>query len=179
MRIGITGPSAAGKDTLAEYLVSKGFEHFSLSDIIREELKKRGLEINRDNLHNVGNELREKEGAGFLATRALAKMKKSGNYAITSIRNPLEVETLAAAGDFILISVDAPLEVRFKRIFERKRDQYESSIEEFKHNEAREMESGITLGQNVKECIEMADYEITNNGAKNEFIANFEALHLI
>ena len=179
MRIGITGPSAAGKDTLAEYLVSKGFEHFSLSDIIREELRERGLEIDRDNLYNVGNELREKEGAGFLAARALAKMEKGGNYAITSIRNPREVETLAAGGDFILISVNAPLEVRFKRVSERKRDKYESSIEEFKRNEAREMESGIALGQNVKGCMEMADYEIVNNGAKDEFIANFEALNLI
>jgi dephospho-CoA kinase len=179
MKIGITGPSAAGKDTLAEYLVSKGFEHFSLSDIIREELRARGLEINRDNLHNVGNELREKEGAGFLAARALAKMKEGGKYAITSIRNPLEVKTLASAGDFILVSVNAPIEVRFRRISERKRDRYENSIEEFKRNEAREMESGKALGQNVKECIKMADCEITNNGAKEEFIANFEALNLI
>lgn len=179
MKIGITGPSAAGKDTLAEHLVSKGFEHLSLSDIIREELRNRGLEINRDNLHNVGNELREKEGAGFLAVRALLKMEKGKNYAITSIRNPLEVEALAAAGDFVLLSVDAPIAVRFKRVSERKRDKYESSIGEFKRNEAREMESGKAMGQNVKGCMEMADYTIINNGAKGEFIASFEALKLV
>jgi dephospho-CoA kinase len=176
MKIGITGPSAAGKDTLAEHLVSQGFEHVSLSDVIREELNKWGLEINRDNFHNVGNELRENEGAGFLAVRVLAKMEKGKNYAITSIRTPLEVKTLAAAGDFILIAVDAPIEIRFQRIVERKRDSYEHTIEEFKRNEAREMESGKAIGQNVKDCMKIADYSITNNGAKEEFVAEFEAL---
>jgi len=58
--------------------------------------------------------LRENEGAGFLAVRVLAKMEKGKDYAITSIRTPLEVKTLAAAGDFVLIAVDAPIEVSSK-----------------------------------------------------------------
>ena len=41
IKIGVTGTLGSGKDTLAAYLVSKGFEHISLSDLIREELKKK------------------------------------------------------------------------------------------------------------------------------------------
>ncbi len=37
MILGITGTFAAGKDTVAEYLKTKGFSVFSLSDAIRDE----------------------------------------------------------------------------------------------------------------------------------------------
>ena len=40
MIIGITGSYASGKDTVASILQEKGFIHYSLSDILREELKK-------------------------------------------------------------------------------------------------------------------------------------------
>ncbi len=58
MIIGLVGRNAAGKGEAANYLKSKGFVYYSLSDAIREEAAKRGLEHSRDNLINLGNELR-------------------------------------------------------------------------------------------------------------------------
>jgi dephospho-CoA kinase len=60
MIIGITGPNASGKDTVADILEEKGFIHYSLSDILREELKKSNKEEIRKNLIKIGNELRKK-----------------------------------------------------------------------------------------------------------------------
>ena len=69
MIIGLTGTNAAGKSTLLNFLISKGFNNFSLSDIIREELVKRGIEISRQNLIDIGNEMRAKYGASILADK--------------------------------------------------------------------------------------------------------------
>ena len=45
-------------DTFADYLQSKGWQHISLSDMIRAEIRNRKEEINLPNLIRVGNELR-------------------------------------------------------------------------------------------------------------------------
>ena len=42
MIIGLTGKNAAGKGEVARFLQDKGFYYHSLSDVLREELKKRG-----------------------------------------------------------------------------------------------------------------------------------------
>ena len=50
MIIGITGTNAAGKGEASKYLVSKGFQYFSLSDVLREELAVAGKEATREHL---------------------------------------------------------------------------------------------------------------------------------
>ena len=42
MIIGVTGYPCSGKDELAKYLENKGFGHISLSDFLREMIKKKG-----------------------------------------------------------------------------------------------------------------------------------------
>ena len=48
MIVGITGFFCAGKDTMAAMLQQKGFNHISLSDIIREELSSRSIPFSMD-----------------------------------------------------------------------------------------------------------------------------------
>ena len=67
MIIGLTGKNAAGKGELAKHIQSKEFVYFSLSDVLREEATRRGLDHSRGTLINVGNELRKKFGNGILA----------------------------------------------------------------------------------------------------------------
>ena len=74
MIIGLTGKNASGKGEVANYLKSKGFIYYSLSDVIREEATKRGLEHSRENLINLGNELREKFGPKHLAQQISSKI---------------------------------------------------------------------------------------------------------
>ena len=45
MIIGVTSTICAGKDSVADYLIKKGFVHISFSDYLRAELKKQGKEI--------------------------------------------------------------------------------------------------------------------------------------
>ena len=67
MLIGLTGRNAAGKGEVAEYLKKKSFYYYSLSDVIRDEIRSRGQEPTREALIEVGNELRQKHGAHILA----------------------------------------------------------------------------------------------------------------
>ena len=65
--IGITGTIGAGKGTIVDYLVKeKGYVHYSVREFLAEEVKKRGLEVNRDTLTEVGNDLRAKHLALWL-----------------------------------------------------------------------------------------------------------------
>ena len=76
MIIGLTGKNAAGKGEIANHLKSKGFVYFSLSDALREEATKRGLEHSRDNLINLGNEMRETFGNGILAKKLMKNKER-------------------------------------------------------------------------------------------------------
>ena len=94
IHVGITGYNAAGKGEASDYLRDKGFYSISLSDILREEAKNRDLELNRENLTRLGQELRKKLNPGFLAEKALFHIDQKHNYVIDSIRHPDEVKIL-------------------------------------------------------------------------------------
>lgn len=94
--IGLVGRIGAGKGQVADFLREKGFLYFSLSDIVREEARKRGYreeKFSRKLLQDIGDELRQKWGNHILVERLVKKIKTSqGNEIIVdSIRNYGEV----------------------------------------------------------------------------------------
>jgi dCMP deaminase len=162
MLIGLTGRNAAGKGEVAEYLKKKSFNYYSLSDVIREEIRSRGQQPTRETLIQVGNELRQKYGAHILAERILSKVEDDKHYIIDSIRNPSEVETFRAAKHFKLIRVDAPVEVRFQRILARRRESDPQTLTEFMELENREA-AGDATSQNLLKVAAMADHAVVND----------------
>ena len=82
MIIGLTGKNASGKGVAAEYLRERSFYYFSLSDVIREEIEKRGRKVTRALLIEVGNELRTRFGPSVLAERILSRLEPDKNYII-------------------------------------------------------------------------------------------------
>lgn len=167
MVLGLTGPNAAGKGTVASHLTSKGFVYHSLSDILREELEGRGMDPTRENLIAVGNELRAAHGAGVLAERILPRLK--GRDVVDSIRNPAEVEVLRRLPEFMLLAVEAPVEIRFRRAMERARPGDGMTLEEFRAKEALENTSD-PLRQQLAATFKLADRTLTNE-------SGFEALY--
>lgn len=165
--IGITGTIGAGKGTVVEYLVkNRGFKHFSARELISEEVIKRGLEKNRDNMVVVANDLRKKNGSGYVADELYRRaLVSKDNCIIESIRTVGEIESLKSKGNFVLLAVDAEPRIRYERIFARKTVTDNVSFEKFLEDEAKEMESNDTNKQNLKKCIEMADFVIYNNGS--------------
>jgi len=178
MLIGLTGRIAAGKESLTEFLRKKGFVYFETSKLLKEELQKRGVEITRENMQNLGDELRKKEGAGVLMEIFIGRMESGKNYIIDSIRNTGEIEFLRKnARDFILIGIDAPQKIRFERIIKRGKPSDPKTWEEFLKADNRDFfDKTNPLGQQVEKCMELADYKIMNDG---EFESSLEKIKKI
>ncbi|MBI5223841.1 AAA family ATPase [Candidatus Micrarchaeota archaeon] len=176
MIIGLTGENCAGKSTICEYLKKKGFYYYSLSDAIREELKKEGKTITRENLVQKGNELRVKFGAGALGRKIAELLQADKNYVIDSIRNPAEVEELKKSGRFFLFYVTASPETRFERIKTRKREEDPQTYDSFLRFEKLEMENADKTKQNLKGTFVHADKKLENEGSFEELYDKVDKL---
>jgi len=177
MIVGLTGKNSAGKGEVAKYLQKKGFVYYSLSDVIREEATKRGVEHSRDNLINLGNELRKKYGAEYLAKQINKKIFSSRKnfFIIDSIRSPYEVKELMKNKGFILIGIEAPIELRFKRLLKRNRLGDAKTLEEFKKQEQRENLKNST-NQQLDETFKSASKVILNDGSLKDLHEKIDKL---
>ena len=160
--VGLTGTNGAGKGEVAAYLMKKGYAYASLSDEIRDELRRKGKEITRDSLIAMGNALRRKHGTDVLARGVMKKVR--GRTVIDSIRNSREVAFLRRHKGFVLVAVVAPVELRYERVLRRGRAESAETLEEFVAKEKQEMAGG-TGGQQLRRCLDLADVTIVNDGS--------------
>ena len=168
---GLTGKNASGKGTVAEILKKKNFTYHSLSDSLRDELKSLKKEETRENLIDIGNELREKGGPGVLADKLMPKLNSENNHIVDSIRNPLEVISLRKETPlrrFFLISIDADSRLRYDRLCSRGRIGDTDSWEKFVEQEKKEDNNDDPNKQQLSKTMEMADYNIDNSGTLEE-----------
>ncbi|PLW80386.1 hypothetical protein C0585_02850 [Candidatus Woesearchaeota archaeon] len=166
MIIGLTGIIGAGKGTVADILKEKGFIYTSLSDVIREELKKKGSDITRENLTSFAKELREKGGPGVLAKMLSEKIDPNKDFIIDSIRHPKEIEILKENfPDFKLLRVTAPLKVCLRRIQARNRENDPKTLAELLKQLDKENNDN---NQQLNNTIDLADIEIRNDGTIDE-----------
>lgn len=181
MIIGLTGPMASGKSTVVNALKKRNFKYYRLSDAIREECEKRGLEIERCNLMNVGQGLREEFGAGILGKRALAHIDQEnhdGDWIVDGIRNPDEAEELKNHPNFVLIANTAPEDLIISRILSRKRSDDTLDENAIRLKLKREMGEGEPPeGQQVQKCIDMADYVFENTMPIDQVETEFMKLY--
>jgi len=164
MIIGLTGKNGSGKGEVARFLTDSGYDYYSLSDIVRDEIKAAGHEVTRERLIKTANEMRQADGAGALAERVLAKLGIEHHAVVDSIRNPFEVEALRRRKDFYLLSIEADPKVRFERMKARKREGDPDTYEDFLKLEAREAHSPDPTTQQLNSTADMADAVVYNNG---------------
>jgi dCMP deaminase len=176
MIIGLTGKNGSGKTAVSDYLQSRGFEYYSLSDEIREEIRRRDLEITRDILIEVGNDLRRQFGPGVLAERILRKLGTDQNYVIDSIRNPQEVEVLRRRSDFTLLALEADQATRFERSRARGRESAAQTLQQFIDEETRELDSDNPASQQLLATGRKADVVVNNDGTLEELHRRLDKL---
>jgi len=77
-----------------------------------------------------------------------------------------------------LVSVDAPAETRFRRMFERNRGSDPKTWEDFLITDARDKGEGeLETGQGVGKCMMQADFTLINSGALEEVQEKIEKLY--
>jgi len=175
--IGITGTLGAGKGTIVDYLVQeKGFVHFSVRGFITEEINRQGLPVNRDSMVAVANKLRADHSPSYIIDQLYEQALLTGkNCIIESIRTPGEVESLRLKENFVLLAVDASPELRYKRIVLRNSETDQITYEIFLLNEEREMNSDDPNKQNLRRCIQLADFIFLNNNTITDLISQISA----
>jgi dephospho-CoA kinase len=173
--IGLCGQPASGKDTVADFLVFKGFTHISLGDILREEMRKQGIPVDRAHMSVFAADAKKSRGMACLAELAVGKV--SDHAVISGIRGTAEVELFRRrfGANFILLAVDAPLETRFARARKRNRPGDNISFEEFRRIEDHER-SAVSGAQEVDKVIALADLTVDNSGSMEELVAKLEHL---
>jgi dephospho-CoA kinase len=178
--IGIAGTLASGKDTVAHYIVKKyGFMHVSTGDIIRDEIRNRGLEVNRSEEFTVGTDMRTKNGPAILSKMAIERyessIQKQVGVAISGIRNPAEGELILSKGG-IVIFVDADPKTRFIRLQARGRIGAEVTFSQFIENEKKELNSNNPASQNINRMRILATHVVKNDGTEEELYAKINQI---
>jgi len=159
--VGLTGSNAAGKGAVADHLARRGFAIHSLSDVIRDEARARGLEPIREHLIRIGNELRRDGGPGALAKGIVPRLGRRD--VVDSIRNPAEVAVLREVEGFVLLGVAAPIELRFERSLARARPGDPQTLEQFRTREDQE-NTDDPAAQQLRATFRLADHVIDNDG---------------
>jgi len=122
--IALTGYMGSGKGVLSDMLKQSGYKYVSLSDIVREEATSRGLEHTRENLQNIGNELRSQYGAGVLGMKVRETITREPDqkWVVDGVRNPACMDELRELPGLKIVGVSADDELLVDRILDRRRE---------------------------------------------------------
>ena len=174
--LAFVGAPAAGKTEAASVAKTLGIPIITMGDVVRAELRRRGLPLSDENAGRIASELRAQEGMDAIAKRCIPHVRaiagKKAVIVIDGIRGISEVETFKKefGTDFTLVRVDAPLNLRYERIKTRGRGDDSLSIKEFKAREEREK------GWGMGEAMKNADKVITNTGSREHFKEQIEEI---
>jgi dephospho-CoA kinase len=172
--LGVMGPIASGKDTLAEHLKKKySFKQIGFGDILRAQAKKRKIAPLRKNLRVLQKQLREKYGDCYLENRAEEIILKSKHrkFILSGLRIASESAEAKKQMGTKIILVDADPFIRFERAKKRNRHGDAKTFERFKKEEKKEWKIF-----NFSKTFKLADYVIHNEGTVEELNKKIDKL---
>jgi dephospho-CoA kinase len=196
--IGFVGMPGSGKSVASNVARNVGLEVVVMGDVIRLEAARLGLPPTDENLGNVGNELRAREGPEIVAKRTLELARSSGKdlVVVDGLRSKDEVKFFREnSDDFRLVEVCASPESRLSRIANRGRSDDTNSEDADSGDEPGQGSKVVLFSEDrlqkiagtlaKRECRELgwgmceafneADLKMDNNGDLDEFMAKVEA----
>jgi dephospho-CoA kinase len=166
--IGTVGLPGSGKGEAAAVAEDADVPVVSMGDVVREECRRRGLDP-ADHHGAIAQRLREEDGLDAIAQRTLPPVREAleshDTVLIDGIRSAVEVDRFREAfgDDFLLVSVEAPFDLREQRIADRGRDNLDAGGEPLEARDERE------LGFGMGEAMDEADVTIENAGTLAAF----------
>ena len=141
----IIGMPGSGKSTAARAAAKLGFRVFSFGDIVRDEVRRRGLAQNEANVEKIANWFH----AGreyMLAHRLEKKLRKIRTqkpfYVVEGARSPRQLSELKRHFDAKILAVTLPARIRWRRQLARGRADIRTPADA-KERDARELHYGI------------------------------------
>jgi len=157
--IGTVGLPGSGKGEAAAVARERGVPVVTMGDVIRRECRDRGLDP-AEHHGEVAVALREENGPDAVAERSLPVIREqladAETVLVDGLRSDVEVERFREAfGErFLLVSIEAPFELRRERLDDRGRD--DPDVEPLAERDERE------LGFGMGEAMERADVTVEN-----------------
>lgn len=119
--VGISGPLAAGKTTLAKHLQGSGFAYVRYSAILAEMLEEKGEPVTRETLQRIGERINRKPGQRWLNRRLVSTLPEGTDVVIDGLRFPDDhaflVETFGPM--FSHVHLSTPRDLRRQRYIDR------------------------------------------------------------
>ncbi|VAW33046.1 hypothetical protein MNBD_CPR01-558 [hydrothermal vent metagenome] len=176
MIIGITGTNGAGKGTVVDYLLQKGFTHYSARAFLIEEINKRGMPVDRSSMREVANDLRKTHTPSYVIEQLFIQAQADkADAVIESVRTIGEAEFLKENGA-ILLAIDADRSIRYKRTIARGSETDRVDFDTWVMQEEREWNNTDVHDMNVPAVMKMANTTIINNGTLDELSTQMDLL---
>lgn len=112
--VGISGPIAAGKTTMARMLERSGFSYTRFSLVIDDILRERQISPSRRARQTLGNELNESGRQRWLCSKTVERVQPAEFVVVDGLRFPEDRAWLAEnfGAGFVHVHVDAACDVR-------------------------------------------------------------------
>ena len=159
--IGLSGRIAAGKTTAAHWIQQLGFAYTRFSLVIDDEIRTRGLALDRPTRQQIGLEIHEQRGQAWLCEQALGRVGDATRIVIDGLRWPEDRAFLVErfGSRFIHLHIVASADARLSRSGAKDAD----ARAQFEAAEAQPVEAMIdTLGR-------FASYVIDNDDSLEHF----------
>jgi dephospho-CoA kinase len=170
--IGVVGLPASGKGEFSKIAAARGIPVVVMGDMIRNAVKRRGLDPTDTNLGATANKLRTDRGMDGIAQLCVPEIQRQTAplVLVDGIRGDAEVTLFRRVfPGFSLISIDTSFETRLARIQERGRPDDFTSADDLRTRDMRE------LGWGLGNALNNADVHLSNDGTLAAFIAAVHA----
>jgi len=122
--VAVIGMCGSGKSEAVKYFESNGYNKVYFGEVVINELKSRGLEINEKNERFVREDLRKEFGMGVTAIKSIDKIKKflvTSNVVVESLYSWEEFKILKKefGESFRLLNIFTTKSLRYARLKER------------------------------------------------------------
>ena len=165
----IVGMPAAGKNIARLYAGSRDMVYYSMGDIVRAEVKMRGLEVDAVTTSEVSDDLRGLDGMG-VTRLVLKEILKTGTEVgfLEGMRSWQEIEMIREKTEGVVVAVLAPRGLRLDRICSRGRA--DDSPADFDERDQREIVYGTAIP------IALADAYILNTSTMDDAMKQLDTI---
>lgn len=167
----VVGMPASGKSIAQEYAMTEGHPYFSTGDIVRSEVKSRGLAPGPEVTAKVSDELRGSDGMGVTKIALMKALEQEAEIVfLEGMRSWSEIELIRKQAEAVVVAFVAPRSLRKQRIISRGRP--DDSPAAFDERDMREISYGTSVP------IALADAYVFNATTMEASIEDFHGIVL-
>lgn len=188
--IGLSGTNGAGKDSVGALLAEHHhYWFFAFTELFRDECRRRGIPVIRDNTRMISEQWRRESGLATLIDRSMAAFEQAGGaqtyagFVMSSLRNPAEADRIHELGGTV-IWVDADPKMRYDRIQANaaargRAGEDNRNFQQFLKEQEDEMhppKNGDAASLNMAAVKDRADIIMLNEGTPEDLLAQIDKL---